>query len=152
MKRAIAFLVCCLMLLAFCGCDEGRPSNVNSSTPTNVPESGMLTVINNVTKADVWILPDTEANRKTTLWGAATLAGMTTGERRSLTLPEPGDEGLYLLRMIDTDEMYYSASAVELKEDWTIEVRENDTGVVTAKVTDADGDVQCVYDVFSAHL
>ena len=156
MKRTIAFITCILMLLAFCGCDEGRPSHVNNSTqsttPTNAPVRAMLTVINNVTEADVWILPDTEENRSTTVWGTATAAGVKTGERRSITLPEAGDEGLYLLRMIDTDEMYYSASAVELKEGWTIEIREADAGPITAKVTDEDGDVQCVYDVFSAHL
>ena len=146
MKKAIAFLACILMLL-LCGCDKGGVSPVNSTE-----SCGTVTVINRVTDSDVWILSDTETNRKTTLWGTATVAALKTDASGTASLPAPGDEGLYLLRMIDVDETYYSAGAIELKDGWTMEVRKGDNGTITVKVTDADGNVQCVYDVFSAHL
>lgn len=139
----------CLILFLLCACSREESDNVNSKTSV---VNGTVTIRNGVTDADVWLLPDTQANRKTTLWGTATAADVKTGESRPVSLPEPGDDGQYLLRLIDTGHFYYSADALELHDGWRIEIREVDVMTVTAAVTDEDGDVQCVYDVFSAHL
>ncbi len=56
------------------------------------------TFINEANDADIWILPKTEKNLKTTVWGAATAAAVKKGESRSFELCEPGDGSMYIFR------------------------------------------------------
>lgn len=149
MKRIGLVLLCLAVLCLLAGCDREGTENVNSKTSD---VTAAVTIRNGVTEADVWLLPDTAENRSTSLWGTATEAKVKTEESRKAALPEPGDDGRYLLRMIDTDGMYYSADGLTLANGWQIEIREVDIMRVTATVTDENGAVQSVYDVFSAHL
>lgn len=144
MKKVLLIMVCLLTLL--CGCHTKEQNNVNQT------ESKTVTFLNGVTDADVWLLPDTPANRKTTVWGKATLPQVKTGESRALALCDPGDDGRYLLRMIDTDGFYYAANGVALAAGWTVQVKEDDAHAVTATVTDETGAVKDTYEVFSAKL
>ena len=117
-----------------------------------VTNSATITIINDVKEADFWILPQTQENQKTTLWGTATAAKVQTGESRQAILSEPGDGGLYLLRMIDADGFFYSADGIILRSGWVIRIKGNDRHEVTAEVTDENGALDNTYAVFSARL
>lgn len=112
----------------------------------------IVTFINGVTNADVWIMPDTEKNRKTTLWGAATVPKIKTGESRQAPLCESGDKGLYIIRMIDDEGFFYSCIGIELEDGCTVNIKENDSSFVSAEITDRNGVVKNTYEVFSARL
>ncbi|MEE0958060.1 MAG: hypothetical protein UH734_08285, partial [Ruminococcus sp.] len=111
-----------------------------------------VTFVNRVNETDLWILPKTEKNLKTTVWGTAAASKVKTGESRQVPLCDPGDGGLYLIRMIDTDSFYYSANDVALEAGWTIEIKQNDTHGATAEVKDENGALKKTYEVFSARL
>ena len=95
-----------------------------------------VTFINEIEDADVWILSDTKENRGTSLWGSATAGGVKVGERREAPLCEPGDDGRYIFRMIDTDGLYYSADGILLKDGWTIEINGEDFYSIKLEVKD----------------
>ena len=111
-----------------------------------------VTFVNGVRDADVWILPETAENLKTTLWGTATAAKVATGERRETPLCAPGDDGLYILRMIDTDHFYYSANGITLQPGWTLEIKGAELHHITLEVTDENGVLNNSYKVFAARL
>lgn len=113
---------------------------------------GTITFINSVSDADVWILADTEANLKTTLWGKATISKIPKGENRQAPLCEPGDEGLYLFRMIDTDKYYYSVDHIAIEDGWTVEIKGEELHLITIEVTDVNGALVNTYEVFAARL
>ncbi len=144
MKKAFSVALCLLILLLLCSCKAKEQNNMNTDKA--------VTFINGVTEADLWILPKTQENLKTTLWGTATAASIGTGESRQVPLCEGGDDGLYLIRMIDTDKFYYSANDVTLKEGWTLEVKEHEYHRVTLEVKDENGKTNNTYEVFSAKL
>ena len=148
MKKSVCIAVCLWTLLLFCGCGAKEQNNME------IKNERTVTILNDVQIADVWILSDTQQNRKTTVWGAATAAGVKTGESRQAPLCEPGDDGLYLLRMIDVDGFYYSASGVTLNAGWSIRVQmqENDLQSVSAEVSDESGVLQNTYTMFAAKL
>ncbi len=146
MKQAVLIVACLFTLLLLGSCQTKEPNNMTSN------KQGTVTFINEVKDADVWILPDTQANRKTTLWGTATAAKVKTGESRVAPLTEPGDDGLYLFRMIDADRFYYSANGVKLQANWSVTIRADDPHTVTLEVTDETGTLQNTYAVFSAKL
>ena len=146
MKQAVLIVACLFTLLLLGSCQTKEPNNMT----TNKQET--VTFINEVKDADVWILPDTQANRKTTLWGTATAAKVKSGESREAPLTEPGDDGLYLFRMIDADRFYYSANGVKLQANWSVTIRADDPHTVTLEVKDETGTLQNTYAVFSAML
>ena len=111
-----------------------------------------VTIINEVRDADVWILSDTEQNRKTTVWGKATAAQVAAGKSRRAELCAPGDGGLYLFRMIDADSFYYSVSEIRLKNGWQLTVSGDELDGVKVTVADENGTVQKEYDAFTARL
>ena len=111
-----------------------------------------VTFINNVHDADVWILPQTEANLKTTVWGTATLSKTIKGESSQVPLCEPGDDGQYIFRMIDTDHFFYSANSLILEAGWSLEIKGDDLHSVTIEVSDENGELQNTYEVFAARL
>ncbi len=150
MKKAVCIVICILsLLLGGCG-KKGRGDPAPSAPET--PDAQTVTFVNEVKDADVWILPHTEENLKTTLWGTATLSKIAAGESRPAPLCEPGDDGLYLLRMIDTDHFYYSANGMLLKAGWTVRVKGDDFRSVTVEVTDETGVLNATYEVFAARL
>ena len=146
MKKAVCIAVCLWTLLLVCGCGAKEQNDMENKNVQTV------TIVNDVRIADVWILSDTQQNRKTTVWGTATAAGVKTGESRQAPLCEPGDDGLYLLRMIDTEGYFYSASGITLNAGWTIRVQGDELQTVTAEVADENGVLRNTYKVFSAKL
>ncbi len=146
MKKTILFAACFLALLLLCGCKSQETGN----TPTTGGKT--VTVLNEVTDADIWILPDTDKNRKTSVWGTATVSKAPTGESCQAALCEPGDTGMYLLRMIDTESFYYSANGVALEDGWTMKISGDGFLSTVLEVTDENGVLQNTYDVFTARL
>jgi len=140
MKKAVIFLIIILLL---CGCKASRTKTASNKT---------VTITNGVKDADIWILPETEENLKTTLWGTATLPEVKTNESRKAPLCDAGENGLYIIRMIDTDNIFYSADGIVLKSGWTVRIAENGLHSVIAEVTDENGVLENTYKVYAASL
>lgn len=111
-----------------------------------------ITVINDVKEADIWLLPETAANKSTTVWGKATAAKVQPGESRLVPLCEPGDNGQYIIRMIDADSFFYSANGIELKPAYTLRIKETGSNSIIAEASDENGILKNTYNVFSARL
>ncbi len=77
---------------------------------------------------------------------------MKTGESRSVGIDEPGDEGKYIFRMIDTDEVFYSADGLTLEDGWTLQIAGADFYSITIEVSNEAGEVVGTYVVFAASL
>ena len=144
MKKAVLIFVCLFMLL-LCGCNSEEQSDMDN-------KNGTVTVINKVKDADIWILPQTEKNLKTTVWGTATVSKLKTDESRQAPLCEPGDDGLCIFRMIDTDSFYYSANGIKLENGDTLEIKETEAQICALEIRGENGKVKNTYDVFSARL
>ena len=141
MKKAA---VCFLALLLLCGCQVKERIEMEPTSTKSV------TFVNEVRDADAWILPQTAANLKTTVWGTATVPKAKMGESREVPLGEAGDGGLYIFRMIDVDGFFYSANGIVLEDGWRVKVGGED-GVVL-EVRDGGGGLQNTHEVFVARL
>ena len=130
-------------MLFLCSCKTNQTAPVNNKT---------VTFINEVKDADVWILPETEENLKTTLWGTATVSGIKKNESRKAPLCDAGEDGLYIIRMIDTDSIYYSAGGIALESGWTVRITGNDLQSIMVEVTDENDVLKNTYSVFAASL
>ena len=146
MRNAAVALLGLLLLLSLCSCGKDETDEVKHM------DQKTLLVINSVRESDIWILPDTPANRKTTVWGTACASKVTTGERRQILLSKPGENGLYLFRMIDADGFFYSANGVMLQTDWSLQIEEDGERRVMLTVTDETGSLQSTCEVFKARL
>jgi len=122
-----------------------------TAMPELKPEAA-ITFVQEAEEADVWIIPDTEQNRKTTVWGTATIAKWNANEPRTVSLDAIGGEGTYLIRMIGTDGMFYAADGIALKNGYTVRLRVEDDLSVTVEVTDENGAPIGTYSGFAAHL
>lgn len=89
--------------------------------PTQSPlkPSISVTFLNNVEEADIWILPQTEENLKTSLWGTPTISKMSVGEQKAVTIGDEGT-GKYIIRIIDCDHAFYATSDLALDNSYTI--------------------------------
>lgn len=104
-------------------------------------ESLRVTLVNNVATADFWIMPQTEDNLKSSLWGTATAKALGAGEQRDITLTEPAEQ-LFIVRAIDEDHAYFSVKDVTLGDGYTIRFQTNDSRFdAVIEVLDADGTV-----------
>ena len=140
-----ALIVLCLLTALLSGCE------IKEKSDTADTKGSTVNFINEICEADVWILPETEENLKTTVWGAATLSKTQTGEEYEIPLSEAGADGLYIFRMIDTEGFYYSANGIELKNGRTLTVKE-EKGSIKLEVTDGNGNLKNMYEVFAAKL
>lgn len=147
MRKALSILLCLVTISLFCGCNTTKESETTATVADRT-----VTLINSVNEASIWVLPDTEANRKTTLWGTATASNLQAGSSCQAGIGKPGDNGLYLFRMIDSDKMYYSSDNILLEDGWMLEIKGDlKTGIVI-EVTDKDGALNATYEVFAARL
>ena len=148
MRKALSILLCLVTILLFCSCNKTKESETMATTTCD----RTITMINGVYEAGIWILPDTEANRKTTLWGTATVSKLQADSSCQAGIDKPGDNGLYLFRMIDTEHIYYSSENLVLEDGWTLEIKGDIRSGVTIEVTDKDGNLNATYEVFAARL
>ncbi len=143
MKKTLLIILSLLMLIVLYSCASKEQNNMENNT---------VTFINEVKDADVWILSDTKENKKTTVWGKATVSKVKTGESRKAELCEVGDNGQYIFRMIDADSFFYSADGISLEPDNILKIKENDSQSVILEVTDENGALKNTYKVFKARL
>lgn len=75
---------------------------------------------NEVAEADVWLLPQTEENLKTSLWGTPSAGALEKGESAELKLTNPEYAEAWLVRIIDRNKAYYSAKDLKLEDGYTV--------------------------------
>lgn len=143
MKKTAA---CVLALLLLCGCHAKERIEMEPTSSTTVM------FVNAVHDADVWILPQTASYLKTTVWGTPTIAKAKMGESHPAPLCAPGDDGLYLFRMIDTDGFFHSANGLVLEDGWTLQLKGSDWQAISLEISDGNGVLQKTYEIFSARL
>ncbi len=119
---------------------------------TMMNSSISVSVLNKVTTTDIWIIPDTEENRKTSVWGTATISSLEVEISQIALIPESIEEdGMYLIRMIDENQMFYSADGIRLEDNQSIVIYE-DNGITIIEVYAEDGAKISEYEMFSARL
>ncbi|MBO4897810.1 MAG: hypothetical protein J5590_05895 [Clostridia bacterium] len=143
MKKTVLVLLC-LFAALLCGCDKKEQNIMETKSGKTV------SFINNACGADVWILPETEENLKTTVWGTATVSKTETGESYEAQLAAA--DGSYIFRMIDTEEFFYSANGIELENGWTLQIKSENSDSVILEVSDGNGALKKTYEVFKARL
>ena len=111
-----------------------------------------VTFINDVEKADIWILPQTKENLKTSLWGTATISKLKPGEKKTISIND-FEEGRYIVRIIDDDKAFYSANDIVLKENYTIRFKTDETKYEAELVTlDQNGEAVSKTEAFQGVL
>ena len=147
MKKSIMAIICLSVLLSLSGCKKE-----NEETVKKVSETIEITFINETEEAtDVWVLPNIEANRKTSIWGKAMIGKLPVGSEDKVIV-EKQEEDSYLLRVIDKDQLYYEANDIIIKEGYTLKlILDSESFVASLEVTDETGNTQ-TYEVFCASL
>ena len=101
---------------------------------------------NEVEEADVWLLPQTEENLKTSRWGTPIAGALEKGASAELTLTNPEYAEAWLVRIIDRNKAYYSAQDLQLGDGYTVVFKsEGSKFDAVIEVHDANGNL-----VFSA--
>lgn len=112
-----------------------------------------VTFVNETQTADVWILPQTEENLKSSLWGTATVGKLGTGEQREVELSGTEDGGTYIVRIIDDEDAYYAVNDVSLGDGYSIRFTTADSKFdAVLEICDADGNVMNTQPAFTGVL
>ena len=112
-----------------------------------------VTFRNELTEADVWILPQTEENLKTTLWGTPDAGALGAGKSAELRLTNPALAESWLVRIIDAEKAYYSAQDLKLEDGWTVVFKsEGSKADAVIEVLDESGAVVCSAEAFTGVL
>ena len=148
MKKSVIITICLLSLLSLCGCKKESEEEIVKE----VGETIEITFINETEETtDVWVLPDIEANRKTSIWGKAMIEKLPVGSEDKVKV-EKQEEDSYLLRVIDKDQLYYEANDIIIKEGYTLKlILDSESFVASLEVTDETGNTQ-TYEVLCASL
>lgn len=138
-----------ILIFGLFGCSKQKPQS-----QTNVDNKVVeISILNQVAEADVWIIPDTEKNRKTSVWGKATLPKLDVQESKNAYVEVLADTDMYLIRMIDTAKMYYATDGVKLSNNQSIVIRKGNEGMLaTVEVHSDDGTLLAEYEMFVAKL
>jgi len=148
MKKILSFTIL-ILGLCLCAC-EAKEAEEEIEMDNTPKETIGITFINEVEEADVWIIPNTEENRSTSLWGTATVAKSLPGTEYGAELTKSENDE-YLLYMIDVGEMYYEAGAITLLQGYTVTISEEgyETEILIA---DAEGKIVLKKSIFRAAL
>ena len=153
-EGSLKILLCLFLVLTLFACqkqEETKPEDTETST---TGEMMKIRFVNEVEDTDLWILPQTEKNLKTSLWGTATVAMLKKEDAIEVAIEETSDH-LYILRLIDQRGALYSANDFELHDGDTIVFDAIDDDFVRARLTllDKDGkEVKVVEEVFEGML
>ena len=126
--------MCLFLVLTLFACqkqEEAKPEETETST---TGEMMKIRFVNEVEDTDLWILPQTEKNLKTSLWGTATVAMLKKEDAIEVAIEETSDH-LYILRLIDQRGALYSANDFELHDGDTIVFDAIDDDFVRARLT-----------------
>ncbi len=105
-------------------------------------ETMRVTFVNEVQTADVWILPQTEENVKSSLWGTATIGKLDAGAQREVGIDETDGAEAYIIRIIDDEHAYYAVKDVLLGDGYSIRFQTADKKYdAVIEIVDADGNV-----------
>ena len=163
MKLNILVLVVILAaIMIMTGCQIAKKSNqnvdINQQEEIDVSESGEpvnISVINKIKKANLWVLKDTEENRKVTVWGPATVSDFDVELEQAITVYADTAEQnhRFVINMIDEGEMYYSACEVVLEDGYRMVIREGEE-IMSAfvDVYDEKENLIAQYEMFVARL
>lgn len=150
MKKIWGFTILVVLSLFLCACGAEAPEGEIEEINNTPVETINIHFRNEVQEADAWIIPNTEENRGTSLWGTATVAKSTPGtEYTARVTRSETDE--YLLYMIDVGGMYYDSGAITLLEDYTVTISEAEDEVQLA-IADAAGETIFKKSIFKAAL
>ena len=153
-EGSLKTFLCLFLVLALFACqkqEEAKPEETETST---TGEMMKIRFVNEVEDTDLWILPQTEKNLKTSLWGTATVAMLKKEDAIEVTIEETSDH-LYILRLIDQRGALYSANDFELHDGDTIVFDAIDDDFVRARLTllDKEGkEVKVAEEVFEGML
>ena len=133
MKKYRLILCGAVLCLLCCSCQTEQGGSDMKPESTTIS----ATFVNDVEETDVWILPQTEENLKTSLWGTPTFSKTKAGEKRTGSVPA-GET--YILRMIDSAHAYYAANDLVLEDGCTVHFRTDGTNYdAQIDVTDKNG-------------
>ncbi|MBP3241561.1 MAG: hypothetical protein J6M92_13620 [Oribacterium sp.] len=109
--------------------------------------------VDKLVPADVWFLENTEKNRKTTIWGTATVKSTELEKRYDAVISKSADNS-YLFRMIDKDHGYYSSDDLMLMDGYSVEIYKSDGDFeqIMIAVYDEKGEKKEERNVFNAAL
>ena len=153
-EGSLKTFLCLFLFLTLFACqkqEEAKPEDTETST---TGEMMKIRFVNEVEDTDLWILPQTEKNLKTSLWGTATVAMLKKEDAIEVAIEETSDH-LYILRLIDQRGALYSANDFELHDGDTIVFDAIDDDFVRARLTllDKEGkEVKVAEDVFEGML
>ena len=101
-----------------------------------------VTVVNEVDTAAIWVLPQTDENLKTSLWGTATLSDFEADKSEQITLDSSETNGRFIVRIIDEDKAYFAVNDIYLEDGYKIQFT-TDVSPFDAviKVLNRDGDI-----------
>lgn len=152
MQKLLLIIICLLLGILLSAC-KNREQTSQEQEAASSGGGPSVTFINDIGEADVWILPETERNLKTTVWGTPSLKKIAAGENRPLILSAPGQSGLYIVRAIDKRGMYYAANGVALEEGCSVRLKEGgELMSAIIEVTAKDGKAVKAYSAFAARL
>ena len=153
-EGSLKTFLCLFLVLTLFACqkqEEAKPEETETST---TGEMMKIRFVNEVEDTDLWILPQTEKNLKTSLWGTATVAMLKKEDAIEISIEETSDH-LYILRLIDQRGALYSANDFELHDGDTIVFDAIDDDFVRARLTllDKEGkEVKVAEEVFEGML
>lgn len=132
--------------------DAPEPSQTDEVQEA-VDETINIGFVNKVMPADVWIIENTEKNRKTSVRGTASVKSTELEKEYNAVIRKNKDDS-YLFRMIDTDHIYYSADDLRLKDGYSIEIFKSDSEFenIVIAVYDEKGEQTEEKNVFNAAL
>ncbi len=146
MKRKITIsFICAIMCIFMSGCQKEETMEIETKTIE-------LNFTNDTEEAiDVWILPDIEANHKTSVWGKAMIDDLKVNGQASLKAVCQ-DEDRYLLRAIDADGLYYEANGITLKDAYRLKLILNRQDFSASLEVEDENGKTSTYEVFCAAL
>ena len=116
MKKISFIPIIAILCWLFCSCQPEQGES--DMKPKNQTIS--VTLRNDAEEADIWILPQTAQNLKTTVWGTPTFSKVKAGERQTGSIP---DGETYIIRIIDVNHAYYAANDIVLSNNDTVHFR-----------------------------
>ena len=127
--------------------------HVESHNSMAAQERFCVTFENRVQGADIWILPQTAENLKTTLWGTPTIGKLAAGGTTEVILTGSYEAEAWIVRIIDAEQALYSANDLKLAEGYRILFRsEGSKFDAVIEVLDPEGSVVFSGEAFSGSL